>query len=125
MNPTKIGRYEVRRELGRGGMASVYDAFDPEVERDVAIKVLPREAMMDPNFRARFKREAKIIAALDHPGIVPVYDFGEHEGQPYIVMRLMSAGSLQDRIKKGRFPLQECARIVSQLAPALDDAHAK
>src|SRR5262245_22879046 len=125
MIPPKIGRYETKRELGRGGMASVYEAFDPEVEREVAIKVLPREAMMDPNFRARFKREAKIIAALEHPAIVPIYDFGEHDGQPYIVMRLMSGGSLQDRIKKGRISLQECARIYSQLAPALDDSHAK
>jgi serine/threonine protein kinase len=125
MIPPLIGRYQTKRELGRGGMAAVYEAFDPEVERDVAIKVLPREAMLDPNFRARFKREAKIIAALEHPGIVPIYDFGEHDGQPYIVMRLMSGGSLQDRIKKGGLPLQECARIYAQLAPALDDAHDK
>ena len=72
MTQDKIGRYHIRSELGRGGMATVYHAFDPEFERDVALKVLPQEFLHDPNFRARFKREAKIIAALEHAAIVPV-----------------------------------------------------
>ncbi|MBI4630655.1 MAG: serine/threonine protein kinase [Chloroflexi bacterium] len=84
-----IGRYEVKSELGRGGMATVYHVYDPRFKRDVAIKVLPREFLHDPSFRARFEREAQTIAALEHAAIVPVYDFGEQSGVPYFVMRLM------------------------------------
>ena len=77
-----IGRFQIKRELGRGGMAIVYLAFDSRFNRDVAIKVLPREFLYDPQFRARFEREAQVIAALEDPAIVPVYDFGEEAGQP-------------------------------------------
>jgi tRNA A-37 threonylcarbamoyl transferase component Bud32 len=125
MEPQKIGRYEVKAELGRGGMATVYQAYDPRFEREVAIKVLPREMLHDPQFRVRFEREAKTIAMLEHPAIVPVYDFGEEDGQPYFVMRYMTGGSLSDRLKKGPIPLPEVARLFERLAPALDDAHAK
>jgi serine/threonine-protein kinase len=119
-----IGRYEIQAELGRGGMATVYRAHDPRFKRDVALKVLPREFLHDPTFRARFEREAQTIAALEHPAIVPVYDFGEDNGQPYIVMRLMPGGSLADRMQAGPLPLAEIARIFTRLAPALDEAHA-
>jgi serine/threonine-protein kinase len=90
MLPHKIGRYEVKAELGRGGMATVYRAYDPRFKRYVAVKVLPREFLHDPKFRKRFEREAQTIAALEHSAIVPVYDFGEdaETRQPYIVMRL-------------------------------------
>jgi maltose-binding protein MalE/predicted Ser/Thr protein kinase len=120
-----FGRYEVKSELGRGGMAVVYHAYDPRFERDVAIKVLPRELLFEPQFRARFEREAKTIAALEHAAIVPVYDYGEEEGQLYLVMRYMSGGSLEDRIKHGVLPLDEVALLVGHLAPALDKAHAR
>lgn len=125
MNPEKIGRYEIKDELGRGGMATVYRAYDPRFEREVAIKVLPREMLHDPQFRTRFEREAKTIAMLEHPAIVPVYDFGEEDGQPYFVMRFMPGGSLSDRLKGGPLSIQEAARIFSRLAPALDTAHAR
>jgi serine/threonine protein kinase len=125
MIPEKIGRYEIKDELGRGGMATVYRAYDPLFERDVAVKVLPREMLHDPHFRVRFEREAKTIAMLEHPSIVPVYDFGEDDGQPFFVMRYMSGGSLSDRLKKGPLPIQEAASIMERLAPALDDAHSK
>src|SRR5574341_1685634 len=118
-----IGRYQIRAELGRGGMATVYHALDPRFEREVAIKVLPREFLHDPRFRARFEREARAIAALQHPAIVPVHDFGEQDGQPYLVMRYMPGGSLADRIQRGPLSLSEAARILSHLAPALDAAH--
>jgi len=121
-----IGRYEVKSELGRGGMATVYHAYDPRFKRDVAIKVLPREFLHDPSFRARFEREAQTIAALEHTAIVPVYDFGEQSGVPYFVMRLMPGGSLADHLKqKGSLTLQEVSRIFNRLAPALDHAHSK
>ena len=79
MAPEKIGRYEIKQEIGRGGMATVYEAHDPRFERTVALKMLPREFMHEAEFRARFTREARTIATLEHPAIVPVYDFGEED----------------------------------------------
>ena len=118
-----IDRYEVKAALGRGGMATVYHAYDPRFERDVAIKVMPREFLHDPTFRARFEREAKTIAALEHWAIVPVYDFGEHDEQPYLVMRYMPGGSLSDRIKEGPISLKEATDIMERIGAALDTAH--
>ena len=125
MPTEKFGRYEIKREIGRGGMATVFHAYDPRFERDVAIKVLPHAFLHDPQFRARFEREAKTIALLEHPAIVPVYDFGEEDGQPYIVMRYMSGGSLSDRLKQNPFSSEEASQIITRLAPALDAAHAR
>jgi serine/threonine-protein kinase len=125
MNPEKIGRYEIKSELGRGGMATVYKAYDPRFEREVALKVLPREMLHDPQFRVRFEREAKTIALLEHPAIVPVYDVGEEDGQPYFVMRYMTGGSLADRIKQGALSIGDAAKIIDRLAPGLDEAHSK
>ncbi len=121
----KFGRYEIKSEVGRGGMATVYYAYDPNFEREVAIKVLPREFLHDPQFRERFNREAKTIALIEHPAIVPVYDFGEEDGQPYIVMRYMAGGSLSDKLKNGPLPVAQVIQMLSVLAPALDAAHAK
>ena len=120
-----IGRYEIIEELGRGGMATVYRAFDPQVHREVAVKLLPRQFTHDSSFRGRFAREAKIVAALDHPAIVPVLDYGEDGDQPYLVMRLMSGGTLGDRLEDGPLPLVEIGRIFNRIAPALDAAHAR
>lgn len=125
MIPEKIGRYTIKSELGRGGMATVYHANDPRFKRDVAIKVLPAQFMHDATFRARFEREAQTIAALEHPAIVPVYDFGEEDEQPYLVMRYMPGGSLADRMKKGPMPVAETTRIITRLASALDEVHSK
>lgn len=125
MSTDKIGRYIIKAELGRGGMSTVFHAYDPSFERDVAIKVLPAAFLHDPQFRARFDREAKMIANLEHPAIVPVYDFGEQDGLPYIVMRYMAGGSLADRLNKGALSFEETSRIISRLAPALDAAHAR
>ncbi len=124
MIPDTIGRYRIKAELGRGGMSTVYLAHDPHFERDVAIKLLPLELLHQPTFRRRFEQEAKVVAALDHPAIVPVYDFGEAAEQPYLVMRFMTGGSLSDRLKHGPMSLPEVAAIISYLAPALDEVHA-
>ena len=125
MQPEKIGIYEVKSELGRGGMATVYRAYDPRFEREVAVKVLPSELLhADPQFRLRFEREAKIIAQLEHSAIVPVYDVGEANGQPYFVMRYMTGGSLSDRIKAGGLTMDDAVRILGTIAPGLDEAHA-
>ncbi len=125
MLPNNIDRYQIQEEIGRGGMATVLKAYDPRFQRDVAIKLLPREFLHDAQFRARFQREAQTIAALEHPAIVPVYDFGDADGQLFLVMRLMSGGSLADRLEKGPIPIAETARIFERLAPALDSAHSK
>lgn len=123
--PSKFGRYEIKSELGRGGMATVYRAYDPLFDREVALKVLPREMLHDPQFRTRFDRELKIVAGLEHPAIVPVYDVGEEDGQPYFVMRYMSGGSLAGEIEKGRFSLEDAARIIEKVAQGLTHAHKK
>lgn len=123
--PEKIGRYEVKSELGRGGMATVYRAFDPRFDREVAIKVLPREMMHDPQFRSRFDREIKMIAQLEHPSIVPVYDVGDVDEQPYFVMRFMTGGSLSNKIDQGSMPIDETARIIEKVAQGLAYAHRK
>jgi Tol biopolymer transport system component/basic membrane lipoprotein Med (substrate-binding protein (PBP1-ABC) superfamily)/tRNA A-37 threonylcarbamoyl transferase component Bud32 len=123
MTPQTIDRYEVHEQLGRGGMATVYHAYDPHFGRDVAIKVLPREFLHDPTFRARFEREVKAIARLEHSAIVPVHDFGEHEGQPFLVMRYLPGGSLADRIKAGPLSLDETIATLERVGAALDSAH--
>lgn len=123
MIPKTIGRYRIKAELGRGGMSTVYLAHDPRFERDVAIKLLPLELLHQPTFRRRFEREAKVVASLDHPAIVPVYDFGEEDGQPFLVMRFMTGGSLAERLKQGAISISESARIMAKLAPALDEVH--
>ena len=100
--------------------------YDPRFEREVALKVLPREMLHDEQFRVRFEREAKTIAALEHQAIVPVYDVGEEDGQPYFVMRYMTGGSLSERLRtKGPLPLSTVVDILSRLAPALDAVHAR
>ena len=118
-----IGRYEVIQELGRGGMAIVYLARDPLIKRQVAIKVLPRQFTFEPQFRARFQREVEVIATLEHAAIVPVYDFGEHEDQPFIVMRYISGGSLADRLVNGSLPIPEISTLFKRIGTALDYAH--
>jgi serine/threonine-protein kinase len=121
----QIGRYRILGELGRGGMATVYRAFDPNVDREVAVKVLPQQFLHDESFRERFMREAKVIARLEHSAIVPIYDFGEQEGQPYLVMRYLPGGTLADRIQEGALTLEETSTIVSRIATALEEAHAR
>jgi len=120
-----IGRYEVKGELGRGGMAIVYRAIDPKIGREVAIKVLPREFMQEADFLSRFQREVRTVGQLNHAAIVPLYDTGEDNGQPYLVMRLMNGGSLLDRVKRGALPLNEVVAIFNRLGGALDEAHSK
>ncbi len=125
MEPKHIGRYDIKSLIGQGGMSAVYLGYDPRSQREVAIKILPPYYMHAPKFRERFEREALMIALLEHPAIVPVYDMGEEDDQPYIVMRYMSGGSLGDKLKKGPIPLRECMEMYLRLAPALDTAHAR
>ncbi|HJR80779.1 MAG TPA: protein kinase [Anaerolineales bacterium] len=120
-----IARYQIQSEIGRGGMAAVYLAHDPNFRRNVAIKVVSVNFQDNFVFKERFEREAHLIARIEHPAIVPVYDFGEQNGQPYLVMRYMPGGSLAAKIKERPFTFREAAQIVSQIAPALDAVHAQ
>lgn len=125
MTIEQFGRYEIKREIGRGGMAVVYLAHDPALGRDVALKVLPREFLNDPDFLNRFQREAHTIARLEHQAIVPLYDFGEHEKQPYLIMRHMTGGTLAQRLRAGPMGLEEAARIMERVCGALEKAHSR
>jgi len=125
MSVQKIGRYEVERTLGRGGMAVVYLAFDPYIKRQVAVKLLSRQLTADPLFRARFQKEAQVIAVLESPTIVPIYDFGEHEEQPYIVMAYMPGGTLRRRLADGPLEAGQLVQIIERVTQALDTAHAQ
>jgi len=125
MTDRKVGRYQLIEEIGRGGMATVYRALDPNFNREVAIKLLPHAMMHDREFLGRFKKEMEMISSLEHPAIVPVYDSGEEDGQPYFVMRHMTGGSLSGLLKSGKLSLQKTAEIIEKIAQGLDYAHQK
>ena len=125
MGAEKFSRYELREQLGEGGMATVYRAYDPMFEREVALKILKRESLNDAQVRERFERETKIIARLEHAAIVPVYDVGRDRDQLFFVMRYMAGGSLIERIQDGSLSLAEIGHILQRLAAALDYAHSK
>ena len=122
-NEEKFGRYQIKRKLGQGGMGSVYHAYDPNFRRDVALKLLDKRLLHDQKFRQRFEREARAVAKIDHPGIVPIYDFGEDEGALFLVMPLMEGGTLTHKLANGPLSLDEATDILRQLAPALDMTH--
>jgi serine/threonine-protein kinase len=125
MASKNIDRYMIQHQLGRGGMATVHLAHDPHFKRDVAIKLLPRDLLHEATFKSRFTREAQTIAALEHPAIVPVYDFGEVDGQPYLVMRYMPGGSLSEKIGAGPLEIEQASDILNRLGSALDYAHSQ
>jgi len=121
----QLGQFKILRELGKGGMATVYLATQTSMGREVAVKVLPSHFTHDSGFMERFYREVDIIAALQHPHIVPVYDFGEHDGRPYLVMAYLSGGTLADLIERGPMDFEDVSHMVTQIASALDYAHSK
>ena len=120
-----FGPYRIVAPLGRGGMASVYDALDPALDRHVALKVLPAEFLHDPAFAVRFKQEARVAAKLEHPHIVPVHGFGIEGGRPWMAMRLVTGGSLARRVAHGPMPPREVAALLGDVAAALDYAHGR
>jgi serine/threonine protein kinase len=115
---TRLGRYEVVGLLGAGGMGEVYRATDPQLGRDVAIKVLPQETVADPQALARFHREARIVAALSHPNLLCVYDFGEHGGLTYTVTELLEGETLRGRLKRSPPDWRGAAEIAAAIAEA-------
>jgi serine/threonine protein kinase len=120
---TRLGPYEVVGALGAGGMGEVYRARDTRLDRSVAIKVLPVALAGDPARRSRFEREAKAVAALDHPHICGIYDVGEADGTHFLVMPLVDGQTLAARLQKGPLPLDQALKVASELADALDKAH--
>lgn len=119
-----LGRYQILEKIGAGGMATVYRGIQTSIGREVAIKVLLSSlAAQDKDFLVRFHREVQVSSTLQHPHILPVYDFGESQGSPYIVMAYLKGGTLSDVIRQGPMVLAEATRIITQLADALDFAH--
>lgn len=119
-----LGPYRIINQIGKGGMANVYKAYQASVDRYVAIKVLPTQLAESKEFATRFHQEARIIAMLEHPHILPVFDYGESDGIAYFVMRYLEAGTLKDKMEAGRpLPLNDIDRIFTQLAEALSYAH--
>ncbi len=122
----QLGRYQIISPLGEGGMAAVYKAYQPGMERYVALKILPQAYARDPEFTGRFEQEAKVIAKLQHPHILPVHDYGEADSYTYIVMPLVETGTLADLVRgKPPLPLQRIRRITIQVGDALDYAHSE
>ena len=120
---TKLGPYEVGAPLGAGGMGEVYRAHDGKLGRDVAIKVLPESVAQDPERLARFEREARVLAALNHPGVAAIYGMEESTPVKALVLELVEGPTLQDRIEEGPIPVEEALDIARQIADALDAAH--
>jgi len=121
----RLGQYQVLAPLGEGGMAAVYKAYQPSVDRQVALKILPRHFARDPEFTGRFEQEAKLIAKLQHVHILPVYDFGEAEGYTYIAMPFIETGTLADLMHGQAMPLDQVREIIAQVGEALAYAHAR
>ncbi|HEU5315312.1 MAG TPA: protein kinase [Chloroflexota bacterium] len=120
-----LGDYRILEQIGRGGMGAVYRALQPGLEREVAIKVLPALAAADEEWRDRFRREARLVARLNHPHILTVYDYGEEDGLPYLVCELVEGGTLEGKlIETGQpLPLHEAVSLLAPVADALDYAH--
>ncbi len=120
----KLGRYVLSRKIGAGGMAEVWEAFDEGLHRSVAVKVVRDEIAGEAEFRERFIREARLAAQLEHPRILPIYDFGTEGGVTYLVMPLLPGGSLKERIS-GPMPADEAVEALAAIAAALDHAHGR
>ena len=119
-------RYRLDEKIGSGGMSSVYRAFDPTLERWVAIKLMHRDISHDPDQLERFRREARAVAQLNHPHVVTVIDAGEDDGAPYIVFEYVEGETLKDRIRRmGRLPVDEAIAYAIEIARALSAAHAR
>ena len=120
---TTLGVYEVLSAIGAGGMGEVYKARDTKLDRDVALKILPDAFVNDPERLARFQREAKVLASLNHPNIAAIHGLEESGDSPAVVLEYVEGPTLQDRIAQGPIPLDEALPIARQIAEALEAAH--
>src|SRR5256886_9186464 len=122
---TKLGRYEIRSQIGEGGMGEVYRARDEKLNRDVAIKVLPATFSQDAERLRRFEQEAQATSALNHPNILAVYDIGTHEGAPYVVQELLEGETLREALSGGKLSPRKAIDYALQIAHGLAAAHEK
>ena len=120
----RIGQYQISERIGRGGMATVYRAYHADLDREVAIKVLPEFFAEDPEYRQRFQHEARAVARLKHPNILEVFDYGNQDGVAYIVMELADGGTLAESLGSP-MRLEDGLAILEPLAAALDYAHSR
>jgi len=125
MHPAAIGPFMIERELGRGGMGEVYLARDTRLDRQVAIKALPAHLAQDPDRLARFQREAKVLASLNHPSIGAIYGLEEAGGHQYLILEFVDGETLADWLARGPIPVGETLMLAKQIAEALDVAHEK
>ena len=121
--PERIGAYPIERELGRGGMGIVYLGRDTRLGRPVAIKVLPEAFAAEPERLARFEREAKLLASLNHPNIAGIYGLEEAEGRRFLALEYVEGPTLADPLARGPLPLDEALEVGRQIAAALEAAH--
>src|SRR5438309_1919424 len=120
---TKLGRYEIRSQIGAGGMGEVYRARDEKLNRDVAIKILPEAFAQDSDRLARFRREAQVLASLNHPNIASIYGLEESNGFMALAMELTEGPTLADRLATGPIPIDEALIFARKIAAALEAAH--
>jgi len=120
-----IGPYRIVDQIGQGGMAVVFKAYHAALDRYVAIKVLNPAIQQDPGFLSRFQREARIVAKLDHPHIIPIYDFAIHEGTPYLVMRYIKGQSLKAMLRNRPMPAKQVLALIQPVIAALAYAHSR
>ena len=119
----RLGHYDVTSLLGEGGMGQVWQATDTQLNRQVALKILPDAFASDPDRLARFKREAQILASLNHPNIAAIYGIEESDDTRALVLELVEGPTLADRIRKGPIPLDQALQVAIEIADALDKAH--
>ncbi len=124
MTGSRLGKYEILSKLGEGGMGEVWRARDEQLHRDVALKILPPDLARDPSRRARFEQEARALAALNHPNIVAVYEFGEDNGKTFLVSELVEGEALRALLERGRMAIRRATEIAIQIADAMAAAHA-
>src|SRR4030095_141235 len=122
---SRLAHYEIKRHLGTGGMGEVYEANDSKLGRSVAIKLLPEAFSHDSDRVSRFKREARVLASLNHPNIAAIYGLEESGGRRFLVMELVPGETLAEKIKRGAIPLAETLGIATQITNALEVAHEK
>src|SRR5215471_5556913 len=120
---TRLGPYEILAPIGAGGMGEVYRGRDTRLDRQVAIKILPEQLAQRTELRERFEREARAVAALNHPNVCTLFDVGEQDGTHYLVMEHIDGETLEARLKRGPLSFDEALRCAGEIADALDKAH--